>query len=79
MARHLSLLYILADSRSLKAHPCNLQALTEAFEGADVDSFTDAIAEFDQMTKLDPWKVTLLLRAKKRIESRDEVDEEDFT
>lgn len=31
------------------------------------------------MTRLDPWKTSLLLRAKKRMQSRDEEDEEDFT
>lgn len=51
----------------------------EASETADFDKFTDTIAEFDSMTRLDGWKTTLLLRAKKRIQSRDEVDEEDFT
>jgi len=56
-----------------------LQDLTEAFESADIDKFTDAIAEFDSMTRLDQWKTTLLLRSKKRIQARDEVDEEDFT
>ena len=55
------------------------QDLIEGFEGGDADKFTDAIAEFDSMTRLDPWKTTLLLRAKKRIEARNEVDEEDFT
>jgi len=31
------------------------------------------------MTRLDQWKTTLLLRAKKRIESREQEDDEDFT
>lgn len=31
------------------------------------------------MTRLDQWKTTLLLRAKKRIQARDEEDEDDFT
>ena len=44
-----------------------------------MDKFTDAVAEFDSMTRLDAWKTTLLLRAKKRIESRDQEDEDDFT
>ena len=44
-----------------------------------MDRFTDAIAEYDSMTRLDKWKTVLLLRAKKRIQARDEQDEEDFT
>jgi len=58
---------------------CRFQDLGEASESGDIDKFTDAIAEFDSMTRLDQWKTTLLLRAKKRIETREQEDEEDFT
>lgn len=56
-----------------------LQDLADSFESKDMDKFTDAIAEFDSMTRLDQWKTSLLLRAKKRIEAAEEEDEEDFT
>ena len=50
---------------------------------ADVmEKFTDAGAEFDSMTRLDQWKTTLLLRAKKRIEGSPAAfgtDEPDLT
>lgn len=56
-----------------------VQELADSYDSGDLDKFTDAIAEFDSMTRLDQWKTSLLLRAKKRIEAADEQDEEDFT
>lgn len=50
-----------------------LQDLADACEEGDTEKFTNSVAEFDSMTRLDPWKTTLLLRVKKRI------PEEDFT
>lgn len=50
-----------------------MQDLADACEEGDVDKFTNTVAEFDNMTRLDGWKTTLLLRVKKRI------PEEDFT
>jgi alpha-soluble NSF attachment protein len=51
-----------------------LQDLCSAIEEGDVQKFTDSIAEYDNMTRLDAWKTTLLLRVKKRLESN-EFDE----
>ncbi|KAK9903527.1 hypothetical protein WJX75_008075 [Coccomyxa subellipsoidea] len=56
-----------------------LKDLVEAFEAGDPEKYTDAIAEFDSMTRLDAWKTTLLLRGKKRLQSHDEHDEPDLT
>lgn len=36
-------------------------------EAADVDAFTQHVVEFDNLTKLDSWKTTILLRVKKTI------------
>ncbi len=44
-----------------------LKELIEAIESSDVDSFTNAVIEYDAITKLDQWKTTLLLRAKKAL------------
>ncbi|AQK51741.1 Alpha-soluble NSF attachment protein 2 [Zea mays] len=44
----------------------------------DVAKFTDAIKEFDSMTRLDPWKTTLLLRAKNELKKKED-DEDDLT
>ncbi|KAJ1516618.1 hypothetical protein HMI54_008776 [Coelomomyces lativittatus] len=46
-----------------------LNGLLEALESGDVDAFTSHVVEFDNLTKLDNWKTTLLLRVKKSMES----------
>ncbi|KAK9824875.1 hypothetical protein WJX74_002360 [Apatococcus lobatus] len=56
-----------------------LKELVEAKETGDTEKFTNAIQEYDSMTRLDAWKTNLLLKAKKRIEVHDEEDEEDLT
>ena len=50
-----------------------MQDLADACEEGDVEKFTNVVAEFDSMTRLDGWKTALLLKVKKRI------PEEDFT
>jgi alpha-soluble NSF attachment protein len=52
-----------------------LADLKEAIEAGDQESFTDKLFQFDQMSKLDKWKTTLLIRVKGQIESA----EEDFS
>jgi alpha-soluble NSF attachment protein len=47
--------------------------LLEALENESAEEFSQALADFDKMTKLDEWKTSLLLRVKKSI------DVEDFT
>jgi len=39
-----------------------------ACEEADVDRFTNAVYQYDQVTKLDNWKTGVLLRIKKALE-----------
>ena len=56
-----------------------LQALVEAKESGDSQKFTDAIAEYDSMTRLDGWKTQLLLRVKKRLTAVAEGEEEALT
>jgi len=41
-----------------------LGELLEAIDGQDVEKFTSAVVEFDSISKLDPWKTTMLLRIK---------------
>ncbi|KAF9480986.1 vesicular-fusion protein SEC17 [Pholiota conissans] len=45
-----------------------VNALIEAVEGGDVEAFTAAVFEFDQITKLDNWKTAILLKIKKEID-----------
>ncbi len=41
-----------------------LKELCEAVDEQDVERFTNAIFEYDQISKLDKWKTTILLRIK---------------
>src|SRR4051812_9330456 len=44
------------------------QSILEAVEGGDVENFTNKVAEYDHLSKLDNWKTTILLRIKKSIQ-----------
>lgn len=46
--------------------------LAEAVEQGDQEAFADKLFQFDQMSKLDKWKTTILLRVKNTIEERGE-------
>ncbi|KAK5073151.1 vesicular-fusion protein S17 [Lithohypha guttulata] len=52
-----------------------LNDLVEAVDQGDQDGFTDKLFMFDQLSKLDKWKTTLLLRVKENIQK----EEEDFS
>ncbi|KAF9457055.1 vesicular-fusion protein SEC17 [Collybia nuda] len=45
-----------------------VNALVEAVEAGDQESFTGAVVEFDQVTKLDNWKTGMLLKIKRGIQ-----------
>jgi hypothetical protein len=49
--------------------------LLQAVESGDQEGFADKLFQFDQLSKLDKWKTTLLLRIKNNIEEA----EEDFS
>ncbi|RAL17784.1 alpha-soluble NSF attachment protein SEC17 [Aspergillus homomorphus CBS 101889] len=49
--------------------------LVQACEAGDQEAFADKLFQYDQLSKLDKWKTTLLLRIKNNIESQ----EEDFS
>jgi alpha-soluble NSF attachment protein len=49
-----------------------LADLSEAVEEGDQEKFADKLFQFDQMSKLDKWKTTLLLRVKENIESKED-------
>ena len=47
---------------------CKLcEDILQSFKDANADAFTDAIYNYDQISKLDPWKTTLLLKIKTAI------------
>ena len=49
-----------------------LTDLSEAVQEGDQEKFADKLFQFDQMSKLDKWKTTLLLRVKEGIEEQGE-------
>jgi alpha-soluble NSF attachment protein len=49
-----------------------LQDLAEAVEKGEQDVFADKLFQYDQMSKLDKWKTTLLLKVKNGIEEQGE-------
>uniref|UniRef100_A0AAZ3NP21 Uncharacterized protein n=1 Tax=Oncorhynchus tshawytscha TaxID=74940 RepID=A0AAZ3NP21_ONCTS len=56
------------------ARECKLvKKLLDAYEEHDVDAFTDAVKDFDSISRLDQWNTTMLLRIKKQIQD-DESD-----
>jgi alpha-soluble NSF attachment protein len=44
-----------------------LEEVTQAFEDYNADAFTDVVFNFDNVSKLDPWKTSMLLRVKTKI------------
>lgn len=49
-------------------HNFSSQVLIEKLEEQDVDGFTDAVKEYDSISRLDQWYTTILLRVKKSIQ-----------
>ena len=47
-----------------------LQDILTAVENGDVETFTNKVVDFDQLSKLDNWKTTILLRIKKGIQEQ---------
>lgn len=56
-----------SDTRECKM----LMDLALAIEECDVEKLTDAVAEYDSVSKLDKWKTTLLLRIKNALKDSD--------
>jgi len=53
--------------------------LLKACEEYNADEFSELCADFDRITPLDPWKTSMLLKAKKFISEMSAADEPDFT
>ena len=73
MQKYGSLDYTFEDSREGKF--CN--SLIEAVEGLDVEGFSTACYEFDRITKLDPWKTSILVSVKRSIDEGGDDDDSD--
>lgn len=46
--------------------------IIQAYENYDVEAFTQAVVDFDSISKLDQWKTTILLRIKTSIKKEEE-------
>lgn len=44
-----------------------VQEIADAVENGDTDVFEEKVFSYDQMSKLDKWKTTMLLRIKETI------------
>lgn len=64
MAKYESLDYTFADSREGKF----AAALTQAFQGHDVEGFSTACFEYDRISKLNPWQTAILVKIKRSID-----------
>lgn len=61
--------YEIMDSSFSMTRECNLiKDIIESIEKDDIESFTDHVAEYDHMLKLDHWKATMLLNIKKKFD-----------
>ncbi|XP_048362106.1 beta-soluble NSF attachment protein-like [Sphaerodactylus townsendi] len=58
------------DSRECKL----LKKLLEAHEEQNCEAYTEAVKEFDSISRLDQWLTTMLLRIKKSIQGEGEGD-----
>jgi len=58
-----------ADSREAKL----VKTLCSEIENQDVEAFTEAVKQFDSISRLDAWYTTLLLRVKKGLADGDDL------
>ena len=45
----------------------------QEIDNQDVEAFTEAVKQFDSISRLDSWHTTLLLRVKKGLNSEDDL------
>ncbi|KAH0609936.1 uncharacterized protein H6S33_012482 [Morchella sextelata] len=50
-----------------------LQSIIEAVDQGDDEAFSDTVFQYDQLSKLDKWKTTMLLRVKETIINEDDL------
>ena len=57
------------DSREAKL----IKSLTQEIENQDVEAFTEAVKQYDSISRLDSWHTTLLLKVKKQLGESDDL------
>ena len=50
-----------------------VKALVSAVEDQDVEAFTNTVAEYDSISRLDAWYTSILLKVKKNIPTEDDL------
>eukprot|EP00607_Mallomonas_marina_P002421 CAMPEP_0182428024 /NCGR_PEP_ID=MMETSP1167-20130531/20958_1 /TAXON_ID=2988 /ORGANISM="Mallomonas Sp, Strain CCMP3275" /LENGTH=300 /DNA_ID=CAMNT_0024610649 /DNA_START=177 /DNA_END=1079 /DNA_ORIENTATION=+ len=56
-----------------------IEKLLESIDAYNSEDFAQACADFDHITPLDPWKTSMLLKAKRHLKSQAGEDEVDLT
>ncbi len=54
-----------------------LREVLDAVDKYDIEAFTNAVVEFDSITKLDSWKTSVLLKIKNSIKGKSAGDDDD--
>lgn len=57
----------------MRSLPLSLQKLLDNIEESNVDGFSEAIREYDSISRLDQWYTTILLRVKKGLEGEPDL------
>jgi len=57
------------DAREAKL----IKSLSQEIDNQDVEAFTEAVKQYDSISRLDSWHTTLLLRVKKNLNSEDDL------
>lgn len=55
-----------------------MEDLAAAVDEEDISKFIRVVKEFDSMTRLDPWRATLLVRVRDALKAK-ELEEDDLT
>ncbi|EEB20034.1 Soluble NSF attachment protein, putative [Pediculus humanus corporis] len=69
MERYCQLYPAFQDSREYKL----LKVLIEHMEEQNVDAFTEAVKDYDSISRLDQWYTTILLRIKKQVDDNPDL------
>ena len=64
--------YTFADSREGRF----LQQMNQSYVAFNADAFADAVFQFDTISKIEPWKISLLLRIKESIQGEVDVTQD---
>lgn len=74
LSRYEGMDYTFSESREGKFSA----QLVECVEGMDAEAFATAAFEYDRISKLDPWKTSMLVRVKRSIQEDEVGDDDEF-